>query len=131
MRAPERDRPRPSRAPPAEGQVRLGRQRGDPDTRQVAPPLVDDEAPLPARQELPVELQQVVELEMPFEREEGSPLDLLQPVELGLRREQGGEGSEVERDAFEASLAGPFDRVADEPLVEAVRRVAKPNGFNE
>src|SRR6476659_8840976 len=45
-----------------ERQIGLGRERRDADARQVAAPLVDDEAPLPAGQELAVEDEQVVEL---------------------------------------------------------------------
>src|SRR5947199_26659 len=41
----------------------LCRQGRDPDARQISPPLVDHEAALPLRKELPVEEQQVVELE--------------------------------------------------------------------
>ena len=64
-----------------ERQVGLGRERGDPDARQVTPTLVDDEPPLPLREELAVEREQVVELEMPLEREQCAPLHLLQAGE--------------------------------------------------
>jgi hypothetical protein len=66
-------------APAAEGHVRLRRQRGDPDTSQVEPPLIDDEPPLPQREELPVEEQEVVELEVPLQPHECPPLESLQP----------------------------------------------------
>ena len=52
----------------AEGQIRLGRERRDPDARKVEPLLVHDEAALPLREELPVEEQEIVELEVALER---------------------------------------------------------------
>ena len=66
------------RRAPLERQVRLGSERGDADARQIAPPLVDDEPPLPAREELAVEEEQVVELELALQREQRAPLQLLQ-----------------------------------------------------
>src|SRR5581483_10763841 len=105
-----------------ERQVGLGREGRDADARQVAPSLVDDEATLPAREELPVERKQVVELEAALEREQGAPLELLQRRELALRSEEGGERREVERHPLNSVLARPRDRFADQPLVEPVRR---------
>src|SRR5437667_62425 len=65
-----RARPRRSFAPPRERQVGLGGERGDRDARQVTHVLVHDEPPLPAGEELAVEMQQVIQLEAPFEREQ-------------------------------------------------------------
>ena len=61
-----------------ERQVGLGGERRDADPRQVEAPLVDDEAPLPAREELAVEREQVVELEVALEPQQRAPLQLLQ-----------------------------------------------------
>ena len=113
-----------------ERQVRLGRERGDPDPGQVEPPLVDDEAPLPAREELAVEGEQVVELEMALQRQQRAALHGLQAVQLGFGCEQRGERREVQRDVLEAGAARPGDRRADQPLVEAVR-VSRRRGIDE
>jgi len=64
---------------------------------QIATALVDDETALPAREELLVEEQQVVELEPALERQERPALELLQSVQLHPRREQRRERGEVER----------------------------------
>lgn len=61
--------------------------------------FVDDEAPLPAGEELVVEDEQVVELEVPFHGEEWAALDPLETGELGL-------GREVQRDALEVERVG-------------------------
>src|SRR5690348_8269066 len=113
--------PPPVRGPPrrvrsravatAEGQVRLCCERCDPDPRKVEAPLVDDEAALPAREELLVEMQQVVELEAPLHPQEGATLEFLQRRQLALRGEQRRERREVQRDAFDAVRARPYDRL--------------------
>ena len=84
--------------------------------------LEDDEAAFPAGQELPVEQQEVVELEVPLEGEERATLDALDARELCFGGEECSEGGEVERYALEALGLCPTDRLAHEPLVEAVRR---------
>jgi hypothetical protein len=66
---------------------------------EIRATLVDDEPPLPAREELSVEEEQVVELEMALQREERSPLQLLQGAKLGLGCQQGCERRKVEGDA--------------------------------
>src|SRR5919198_1332546 len=93
----------PSGPPPspalgaAEREVCLGGERGDSDPRQVEPPLVDDEAPLPAREELPIEEEKVVELEAAFQAQQRAPFEPLQVRQLRLRREQSRERREVQR----------------------------------
>ena len=91
-----------------EREVRLRRERGDPDPRQVAPPFVDDEATLPAREELLVEREQVVELEVSFQRAQRAPLQLLLPGQLGVRRKQRGERREVERHVVVVVVTRPL-----------------------
>src|SRR5262245_14743378 len=102
----------------AERQVRLRGERGDADTRQVELALVDDEPPLPGREELAVEHEQIVQLEATLESQQRAPLELLQGREIRLGREQRREGSEVERDARKTVLARPRDSLGHEPLVE-------------
>src|SRR5262249_1597839 len=123
--------PRSRLLPLGEREVRLGGKRGDPDARQVEPLLVDDKAALPRREELPVEEQQVVELEMALELQQRTPLEALQARQLRLRREQRRERREVQRHAVEAVVARPLDRDADEPLVEAIRRRGQPRHRRE
>src|SRR6185437_2119154 len=102
-------RRRRSSAPALEREVRLGCESRDPDAGQVAAVLVDDEPALPEREELPVEDEQVVELEMPLERQQRASLELLQDGEIRLRRKQRGEGREVERDSAVAVRLRPGD----------------------
>src|SRR5581483_6376235 len=92
--------PRPARGRPRslEREVRLDGERRDSHARQVATPLVDHEALLPGREELPVEEQQVVELEPRLHATECRSLEALREAELCLRREQRCEGREVQRD---------------------------------
>ena len=51
-----------------ERQVRLRCEGGNADAREIEPPLVDHEAPFPAREELAIEREQVVELELALQR---------------------------------------------------------------
>src|ERR1700704_3613435 len=111
--------------------VRLGGERCDADTRQVTPSFVHHEAALPLREELPVEMEQVVELEVSFEPAQRRGLELLGASELACRRQKPGKRREVERDASVAVLAGPFDRLADQPLVETVGNLAQARHARE
>src|SRR5205814_1081230 len=77
------------------------------------------------------EQEEVVELEMPLEREERAPLHPLQRRQLGLGREERCERREVQRHVREGVLARPLDRLADEPLVEPVRGRAQPRHRRE
>src|SRR5262249_534341 len=110
----------------AERQVRLGRKRRNPDPWKVETPLVDDEAALPAREELPIEEEQVVELEAALQPQERATLEPLQLRELRLGREQSRERREVQGPALEAVLARPRDGLRHEPFVEAVWRRPQP-----
>ena len=80
---------------------------------------------MPARKELAVEEQQVVELEVPLQPQQRAPLEPLQGGQLRFRREQRGEGCEVQRHVLQTVLACPRNGRADEPLVETVRRRAE------
>ena len=82
--------------------VRLDGERRNADPRKVAPSFVHDEPRFPRRGELPVEVEQVVELESSFEPPQRRGLDLLRARELAVGREQRREWSEVERDALDS-----------------------------
>ena len=75
----ERERQRGGERHRWNGRVRLCRERRERHARQVEPPLVDEEAALPAREELAVEAEQVVELEASFQLQQRQPLKLLRP----------------------------------------------------
>ena len=68
---------------------------------------------------------------MPFESQQRVALEPLQLRQLGFRREQRREWCEIQRHPLDALVARPIDCRADEPFIEAVRRVAKPGHRRE
>src|SRR5437660_11550195 len=94
------------------------------DERNIRPALDADEARAPLREELPVEAVQPLELEEPVEAQEHYTQRAQSERRALVGTQRLCEHCEVQRELLNVPLPPPLDRLDDQELHQAVRRIS-------